>query len=291
MLCNLKKFSNDQKFHIFHLNVKSLNHFIAIFVQYMNLTFYKYQGTGNDFVMIDNRQLVFDKADTKQIAFLCDRRFGVGADGLILLENHDTFDFKMVYFNADGNESSMCGNGGRCITAFANFLGVIKNDAIFEAIDGLHKATIASGLVSLQMKDVKTLLNHKTHQFLDTGSPHHVQMEADLSDFDVKFFGRKIRRGSPYNESGSNINFVSKISEEKFAVRTYERGVEDETLSCGTGVTAVALAMNYIGETEKNLITLQTEGGDLQVSFEKAKTGYENIWLIGPATQVFKGTI
>ena len=257
----------------------------------MNLTFYKYQGTGNDFVMIDNRQQVFDKTNTKQIAFLCDRRFGVGADGLILLENHQTYDFKMVYFNADGNESSMCGNGGRCITAFANFLGVIKNEATFEAIDGLHKAMIDNQLISLQMQDVTTLENHKTHLFLDTGSPHHVQMESDLSNFDVKFFGRKIRRGSPYNETGSNINFVSKISEEKFAVRTYERGVEDETLSCGTGVTAVALAMNYVGETEKNLITLQTEGGDLQVRFEKAKNGYKNIWLIGPATQVFKGTI
>ncbi|MFD2918043.1 diaminopimelate epimerase [Psychroserpens luteus] len=257
----------------------------------MNLTFYKYQGTGNDFVMIDNRQQVFDKNNTKHIAFLCDRRFGIGADGLILLENHDTCDFKMVYFNADGNESSMCGNGGRCITAFANFLGVIKNEATFEAIDGLHKATIDKGLVHLQMQDVNNIEQHKTHVFMDTGSPHHVQMEADLSAFDVKFFGRKIRQGSPYNEKGSNVNFVSKISEEKFGVRTYERGVEDETLSCGTGVTAVALAMNYIGETEKNLITLQTEGGDLQVSFEKADKGYQNIWLIGPATQVFKGTI
>ena len=257
----------------------------------MNLTFYKYQGTGNDFVMIDNRQQVFDKTNTKHIAFLCDRRFGVGADGLILLENHDACDFKMVYFNADGNESSMCGNGGRCITAFAKFIGVINNEATFEAIDGLHKATIDDGLVSLQMQDVSTVEDHTSHVFLDTGSPHHVQMEANLSDFDVKFFGRQIREGAPYNEAGSNINFVSKISEEKFAVRTYERGVEDETLSCGTGVTAVALAMNYIGETEKNHITLQTEGGDLQVAFEKTESSYKNIWLIGPATQVFKGTI
>ncbi|MFT5846389.1 MAG: diaminopimelate epimerase [Psychroserpens sp.] len=257
----------------------------------MNLTFYKYQGTGNDFVMIDNRQQVFDKNNTKRIAFLCDRRFGVGADGLILLENHNTCDFKMVYFNADGNESSMCGNGGRCIVAFANFLGVIKNEATFEAIDGIHKATITDVLVHLQMQDVITVEDHKTHVFLDTGSPHHVQMEANLSDFDVKFLGRQIRRGAPYNEAGSNINFVSKISEEKFRVRTYERGVEDETLSCGTGVTAVALAMNYIGETEKNQITLQTEGGDLQVSFENTDTGYKNIWLIGPATQVFKGIL
>jgi diaminopimelate epimerase len=257
----------------------------------MNLTFYKYQGTGNDFVMIDNRQQVFDKTNTKAIAFLCDRRFGVGADGLILLENHDACDFKMVYFNADGNESSMCGNGGRCITAFAYFLGAANTKSTFEAIDGMHNARIDDGLVYLQMQDVHTVENLKTHVFLDTGSPHHVQMEANLSDFDVKFFGRQIRRGALYNEIGSNINFVSKISEEKFAVRTYERGVEDETLSCGTGVTAVALAMHYTGETEKNQITLQTEGGDLQVSFENTDTGYKNIWLIGPATLVFKGIL
>ena len=257
----------------------------------MNLTFYKYQGTGNDFVMIDNRLQVFNKANTERIAFLCDRRFGVGADGLILLENHDTCDFKMVYFNADGNESTMCGNGGRCISAFAKFLEVIDNEATFEAIDGLHRATIDNDLVSLQMQDVNSIENHKSHVFLDTGSPHHVQMETHLSSFDVKTFGKQIRYAAPYNETGSNVNFVSKISEEKFAVRTYERGVEDETLSCGTGVTAVALAMNFIGETEKNHITLQTEGGDLQVSFDTSEKGYKNIWLIGPATQVFKGTI
>nr|WP_321224658.1 diaminopimelate epimerase [uncultured Psychroserpens sp.] len=257
----------------------------------MKLTFYKYQGTGNDFVMIDNRQQTFDTTNTKQIAFLCDRRFGIGADGLILLENHDTYDFKMVYFNADGNESSMCGNGGRCITAFAKFLGVIKDKTTFLAIDGLHDAKIDDDLISLKMQNVDTIDNHNTHVFLDTGSPHHVQIQEDLSNFDVAFFGNKIRYGAPYNQSGSNVNFVSKISVDTFAVRTYERGVEDETLSCGTGVTAVALAMNYIGETEKNNITLKTQGGDLKVSFDKAASGYKNIWLTGPATQVFKGSI
>nr|WP_321236623.1 diaminopimelate epimerase [uncultured Psychroserpens sp.] len=257
----------------------------------MQLTFYKYQGTGNDFVMIDNRQGVFDSSDTKRVAFLCDRRFGIGADGLILLENHDACDFKMVYFNADGNQSSMCGNGGRCITAFANFLGVIDNQATFEAIDGLHKATIENGLVSLQMQDVNTIENHESHVFLDTGSPHHVEMTKYLKNLDVKKNGRKIRSGSPYNEAGSNVNFVYKNTNDNFSVRTYERGVEDETYSCGTGVTAVALAMHYIGETKKNLITLQTEGGELKVSFERYAEGYTNIWLIGPATQVFKGYI
>jgi len=241
--------------------------------------------------MIDNRQQIFDKNNTKHIAFLCDRRFGIGADGLILLENHDTADFKMVYYNADGNESSMCGNGGRCITAFANYLGIIKKSAIFEAIDGMHEATITNATVSLKMQDVSTIENHKTHVFLNTGSPHHVQLEDHLDRLDVKSKGSKIRYGSPYYLAGSNVNFVCKNSNDNFSVRTYERGVEDETLSCGTGVTAVALAMNYIGETEKNIITLQTQGGHLKVSFEKIENGYRNIWLIGAATQVYKGEI
>ena len=264
---------------------------IPIFAEEMKHTFFKYQGTGNDFVMMDNRQQFFDKTDSNHIAFLCDRRFGIGADGLILLEDHDTCDFKMVYFNADGNESSMCGNGGRCITAFAKYLGVIDNDATFEAIDGLHQATIKDGIVSLQMQDVKHIDKHDSHVFLDTGSPHHVQMEAHLKTLDVKSIGQSIRSGEPYNKEGSNVNFVNKIDDAHFSVRTYERGVEDETLSCGTGVTAVALAMHYIGETEKNTITLNTQGGSLDVSFEVAHDGYRNIWLIGPAKQVYKGYI
>jgi len=257
----------------------------------MKTEFYKYQGTGNDFVMIDNRQESFDKSDVDLIAKLCDRRFGIGADGLILLENHPEVDFKMVYFNADGNESSMCGNGGRCITAFANFLDIVKQTATFEAIDGLHHAVIENDLVKLQMQDVKTIEHLENHLFLNTGSPHHVQLESNLEILDVKEQGRRIRYGAPYFKEGSNVNFVKKLNADSFLVRTYERGVEDETLSCGTGVTAVALAMNYIGETEKNSVILKTPGGQLEVSFEKNGTGYKNIWLIGPATQVYKGEI
>lgn len=257
----------------------------------MQHTFYKYQGTGNDFVMIDNRQLLFDKNDTKRIAHLCDRRFGIGADGLILLEHHDTADFKMVYYNADGNESSMCGNGGRCITAFAKYLGIIENSAYFEAIDGMHEATIKDSIVSLKMQNVSGIEQYKGHAFLDTGSPHHVQLESHLQDLDITTKGREIRYGTLYNEVGCNINFVSKNTNDNFSVRTYERGVEDETLSCGTGVTAVALAMHYMGETNSTVITLQTKGGLLKVSFEKTNNGYENIWLIGPANQVYKGEI
>lgn len=257
----------------------------------MGTTFYKYQGTGNDFVMIDNRLLQFDKTDAQHIAFLCDRRFGIGADGLILLENHTEYDFKMVYYNADGHESSMCGNGGRCIVAFAKQLEIISNKATFEAIDGLHHAIIENDTVKLQMQNVSTIENHKSHLFLDTGSPHHVTLVEDLKSLDVKTEGSKIRYSNLYGKAGSNINFVKKISPDTFAVRTYERGVEDETLSCGTGVTAVALAMHYIGETEKNLINLEVEGGKLQVGFDITDSNYENIWLIGPANMVFKGVV
>ena len=197
----------------------------------------------------------------------------------------------MVYYNADGNESSMCGNGGRCITAFAKFLGIIENKAEFVAIDGLHKAKIEADIVHLQMQDVSEIQTFENHTFLDTGSPHHVEMVSGLNEFDVKSKGSKIRYGQPYNEAGSNVNFVEQQSKHNFAVRTYERGVEDETLSCGTGVTAVALAMHKSEHTNSNEVELKTEGGQLKVTFESTKNGYKNIWLIGPAEQVFKGEI
>lgn len=254
-------------------------------------TFYKYQGTGNDFVMIDNRNNSFDKQNTKRVNYLCDRRFGIGGDGLILLENHPEVDFKMVYYNADGNESTMCGNGGRCISQFAKDLGVINEKATFEAIDGLHHVIFEDDLVKLQMQNVDALEGYDTHVFLNTGSPHHVQFEDQIETFDIKSKGQSIRNGAPYFEAGTNVNFVKKISEDTFRVRTYERGVEDETLSCGTGVTAVALAMHYLGETNTDTVHLNVEGGNLKVTFNVKNGGYTNVWLIGPAKQVFKGEI
>jgi len=254
------------------------------------LTFYKYQGTGNDFVMVDNREGVISKENNTLINSLCDRRFGVGADGLILLENSNTTDFKMVYFNADGNEGSMCGNGGRCIVAFANFLNIIDKNTKFEAVDGLHVATIKDGVVSLQMQDVTSINDNGSSVFLDTGSPHHVQFEEHISDFDIKTVGRNIR-DEVYGAEGSNINFVKKINDSTFRLRTYERGVEDETLACGTGATAVAIAMNYLKETKANEIKLNVEGGELQVSFDLNGGDYTNVFLIGKAVQVFKGKI
>jgi diaminopimelate epimerase len=258
----------------------------------MELTFYKYQGTGNDFVMIDNRQATFPVSNVKLIESLCDRRFGIGADGLILLENDTQADFKMVYFNSDGNQSTMCGNGGRCIVAFAKKLKIIDNQAAFNAIDGLHHAKIAADeTVSLQMKNVETINVTPKYVFLDTGSPHHVEMVSDLKNFDIKQNGAEIRYSTLYGKSGSNVNFVEQINKNTFAIRTYERGVEDETLSCGTGATAVAIAMKKIGKTDSNDININVQGGNLSVSFTPMDTIFTNVFLKGPAKFVFEGVI
>ncbi|NDI98308.1 diaminopimelate epimerase [Flavobacterium sp. LaA7.5] len=258
----------------------------------MQHTFYKYQGTGNDFIIIDNRTDTFSKNDTKLIEKLCDRKFGIGADGLILLENDNDTDFRMVYFNADGNESSMCGNGGRCIVAFAKKLDIIDGDATFKAIDGRHYATIyENGIVSLQMKDVNTVTVYENYVFLDTGSPHHVELVDELDTFDVKTIGAGIRYSGLYGDKGSNVNFVKQVEADKFSVRTYERGVEDETLSCGTGVTAVAIAMKVLNKTGNTTVLLNTEGGELEVSFKQNNKQFTEIYLTGPATFVFKGEI
>jgi diaminopimelate epimerase len=254
----------------------------------MEFTFYKYQGTGNDFVIIDNRDLFFPKTDTALVAKICDRRFGVGGDGLLLLENHSSTDFTMVYYNSDGNLSTMCGNGGRCIAHFAKFLGIISENTIFEAIDGMHEATVESDWVSLKMNNVEEIQIAENYTFLNTGSPHHVEIVSNLEDFDVLTNGRNIRN-SIYGKEGANVNFVAQENNDTFSVRTYERGVEDETLSCGTGVTAVAIAMHKIGKTSEYKVILKTPGGQLQVRFEKETSGYKNIFLEGPATQVFKG--
>ncbi len=258
----------------------------------MELTFYKYQGTGNDFVMIDNRSQFFPKENTQLIEKLCDRRFGIGGDGLILLENHLDYDFTMVYYNSDGNESSMCGNGGRCLVAFAKQMGVIENKAEFEAVDGYHYATVdVNGIVALQMKDVETINQYENYSFLNTGSPHHVQLVDNLVELDIKTEGAKIRYSDLYGKAGSNVNFVNQLANDIFAVRTYERGVEDETLSCGTGVTAVAIAMHQSGKTNNNIIDLNVEGGKLKVQFDVDNGKYINVFLIGPATFVFEGKI
>jgi diaminopimelate epimerase len=258
----------------------------------MQIKFYKYQGTGNDFIMIDNRLDFFPKDAVADIEKLCDRRFGIGADGLILLENDSDTDFRMVYFNSDGNQSSMCGNGGRCLVAFAKSLGMINDKTTFIATDGLHYATILeNGHVSLQMKDVSDVKIENDYVFLNTGSPHHVAMVNDIQNKDIKKDGATIRYSDLYGKDGSNVNFVSQLGDANFRLRTYERGVEDETLSCGTGATATAIAMHALGNTNSNAIAIEVEGGKLKVSFEKTNLGYEKVMLEGPATFVFEGEI
>ncbi len=257
----------------------------------MEIHFYKYQGTGNDFVMVDNRSQVFPRNNVSLIQKLCDRRFGIGADGLILLEPSEAHDFTMVYFNADGKEGSMCGNGGRCIVAFAKKLHMIKNKTTFVAADGLHYAEIKNGLVNLKMADVENIEIYDTHAFLNTGSPHHVNFCNIVENLNVREMGSKIRYGAPYFEEGTNVNFVEQISGDSFKVRTYERGVEDETLACGTGVTAVAIAANKSNKTTEEKIYIDVLGGKLEVSFKKEGNIYKNVFLKGPAQFVFEGKI
>lgn len=257
----------------------------------MQLKCYKYQGTGNDFVIIDNREKTVSLT-TEHIRLICDRRFGIGADGLMLLELEPGIDFKMVYFNSDGNESSMCGNGGRCITAFAQRLGIISTEAKFLAIDGMHEAKIRKDQVSLKMNDVRDMEVGDDYFWLNTGSPHYVKFVKDIETVDVVTEGRKIRYNDRFKEEGTNVNFIERKEHELF-VRTYERGVENETLSCGTGVTAAALVAAFKGmSTDKKNCNIHTLGGKLNVTFEKVlENTFYNIWLEGPAMFVFETLI
>lgn len=254
----------------------------------MKFEFHKYQGTGNDFVLIDDRAQRFDPEDQDLIAAICDRRFGVGADGLILLRDHPDLDFEMVYFNSDGAPSSMCGNGGRCIVRFAASLGLVGEEVVFMAVDGPHSARVTDGVIALQMGNVATVKTEETHAFLDTGSPHHVQWVDDVAEHAVVAEGRRIRN-QVYGKPGANVNFVEVLDATRVKVRTYERGVEDETLSCGTGVTAVAIAMHATGKTQKSSVEIVTPGGELVVDFRHVENGYTDVWLTGPAQSVFKG--
>lgn len=227
-----------------------------------------------------------------QIKYLCHRHFGIGADGLMLLELEPGVDFKMVYFNSDGNESSMCGNGGRCITAFAKKLGLIEDKARFIAIDGLHEAVFNDGIISLKMNDVKTIDKGENYFYLNTGSPHYVKFVYDIKHFNVFEEGKKIRNSDAFVAEGTNVNFIEKVEDDIF-VRTYERGVEDETLSCGTGVTASALVAALSGVASgKNNCRVRTLGGNLNVKFDKVlENTFYNIWLEGPAEFVFEGSV
>lgn len=261
-----------------------------------SLQFFKYQGTGNDFVMIDNRAAHFpDKGSVGEdkvrnlIMKLCHRKFGIGADGLILIQDHPAVDFEMVYFNADGSQS-MCGNGSRCAVRFASDLGIIEDKTTFMTIDGKHEAHLEEKLVHLKMNKVNQVKFLENDFFINTGSPHHIRFAKDVQHINVYEEGRKIRYNEMYHAAGTNVNFAEVINEKEIFVRTYERGVEDETLSCGTGVTAVALASSY--KKMSSPVTVKTLGGTLKVSYDTARENvFDNIYLIGPAQKVFKGVI
>ncbi len=316
------------------------------------MKFWKYQGAGNDFVMLDQRENQWiGRADTLRIEHLCDRRFGIGADGLILLQNRSGYDFEMVYFNADGRESTMCGNGGRCLAAFAQHLGIAKGECRFMAIDGEHEAIIfkqenretgepcllagrqenrrtvpigrqageqenvklEDGLwVELKMTDVQHVEKQGDAYILNTGSPHYVRFVEGLKNLNMVAEGRIVRYSERFKGEGINVNLVEIVKQENretvpigrqageqenvkiLKIRTYERGVEDETYACGTGVAAAAIASflqsgGSVGDLE---IAVSAKGGDLAVRFHANGDGsFSNIWLCGQAMRVFEGEI
>lgn len=261
-----------------------------IIFESMKIEFNKYHGAGNDFILLDNRGKEYSNLSSSQLRQICNRYFGIGADGVIRIDSHDQFDFEMVYFNSDGNLSSFCGNGGRCVVAFARRLGIIERQTQFLAADGLHTAQeIRLGEIRIGMKPVRDLQSSNEFVLMDTGSPHYVQKVENCHLLDVKREGAAIRYSEPYTPQGINVNFVQKESQNRFKIRTYERGVEDETLACGTGAVAAALAMHFKGETIQNSIEMETLGGLLKVDFKSMGTGYTDIYLQGPATYVFSG--
>lgn len=256
----------------------------------MKLNFYKYQGAGNDFIIIDNRNISF-QPEEKIIQSLCNRHFGIGADGLMLLEEDKTYDFSMRYFNSDGKEGTMCGNGGRCITAYARKSGLIRNNAQFRAIDGIHKARLTHKRIDLKMNNVNEINKISSNYFINTGSPHYIIFKNDIDKIDVYKNGKEIRYRKPFRPDGTNVNYVE-VQNNYIYVRTYERGVENETLSCGTGVTASAIATHLQHYPDKNSFHVKTRGGNMVVSFEKGGTSnFFNVWLSGPAEFVFNGII
>lgn len=259
----------------------------------MKINFFKYQGAGNDFILIDHTMSPLDAIDNELVEKLCNRRFGIGADGLMYLTQHENYDFEMHYFNADGKLGSMCGNGGRCIVAFAKHLGIVDKETSFLAVDGPHYAKISENgeWIDLQMIDVEVVTKDIDAYVLNTGSPHYVKIQENLQDLDVFTEGKKIRYNDTYSDKGINVNFVEDKGDHLF-VRTYERGVEDETYACGTGVTAVAMAMakhkNLIGSIKTDIKVL---GGDLKITFVYDGNKFTNVFLCGPAKLVFEGEV
>jgi len=257
----------------------------------MKINFSKYNGAGNDFILIDDRENLIN--DNKSlISYLCNRHFGIGGDGLIILKESNNSDFEILHYTSDGNLGSLCGNGSRCAVLFAYNKDIISKKTVFHAFDGIHNAEILdNGLIRMEMKVNSDIVSNSYGIWLDTGSPHLVIEKNDTDKLDVNIEGRLIRYNDFYKEEGVNVNFVEKISDDQFKIRTYERGVENETLACGTGSTASAICMNFLGKTNSRNITMHCKGGDLNVQFNKSEKDYKEISITGPAKLVFEGII
>ncbi|MFL2610408.1 MAG: diaminopimelate epimerase [Flavobacteriaceae bacterium] len=260
----------------------------------MLFKFFKYEGTGNDFVIIDNRDLNFDKKNKQLVIDICDRKKGVGSDGLILLENHNSLNFKMIYYNADGSESGFCGNGSRCITHLAKDLELIAQNAVFQAIDGEHISKINNGLISVKMNDVSisNIINYDDNYkttFIDSGSPHLIMLCSEIDNLNIVDKARQLKTAFSEFKNGININFCE-IKNDKIKLRTYERGVEDETLSCGTGAVATAIFLRHHNLFQQKHLPILMKGGELSVELHKNSNTYSDIWLSGEVNKVFVGT-
>lgn len=254
------------------------------------IAFNKYQGAGNDFIIIDNRNNLFNPDDSKLINRLCDRRFGIGADGLMLVVKHNECDYEMIYFNSDGFRGSMCGNGGRCIAHFTRKQGIAGDNQKFMAFDGVHHASVNGETVRLQMGDVQGYEIKDNNYFINTGSPHYMVFTDDVDKVDVALKGKELRWSPLFAPGGTNVNFVQ-VLDNGLYIRTFERGVEEETLACGTGVTASAIAAVLKGHFDTSTVSVKARGGNLKVEFEQAGQKITNVWLTGPATFVFEGSI
>ena len=256
----------------------------------MDLIFDKYHGTGNDFIIVDGRSLGFRFIDHIQIKNICNRNFGIGADGLILIKNHNKLDFEIIYYNSDGLLSSMCGNGARCSVHFSFLNKIIKSKTKFNAFDGVHNGIVDHDVINISMSDVIGFEKYEDYLFIDSGSPHLVKYVQDVNSIDLINVSQKIQHSNQFKE-GINVNFISKNSDNSFQIRTYERGVEEETLSCGTGAVAAAIALNILSLADSSEINLKTKGGLLNIKFKKSKNKYTDIYLSGKVKKVFDGII
>ncbi len=254
----------------------------------MTIHFSKYHGAGNDFIIIDDRNEIFDISNNNLVKNLCDRRFGIGADGLMILRNDNLQDFRMIYFNSDGYEGTMCGNGGRCITSFASNLGLISDLTFFLASDGTHEAKISGNIVNLKMNDISEIIKLEDGYFINSGSPHFICLNENPFKIDINTIGKEIRNQQRFSPGGVNVNFIS-IDKYAINIATFERGVEAETLSCGTGSVAAAVSVAYDKPNGDYNFNVNAKGGILNVTYNKSESFYSNIWLSGPAVKVFDG--